>query len=281
MTTPDDESADELTRAYRSASDAQAGSPAASTRAAILAEARAATRKRTPAANDSRYVWRAAAGIAVLGVAVILWRQTDHRLAPDLAAAPENTVAARSPVEAPQPAADGARSDSAGAGTIAENRPATVRLAESTAKDEKKMSSKAATAREETSAELAASQVVASEVTASAAPPAQLARASADAAAPVPPPAAAQAAGAVRRQNSVDYQQLVQREFPDTWKGTEPPHIVWVVLDANGKVLRKGELSPGASVTADQPFESQRPWQMVKVVTASGSSLQLAVMSVN
>jgi hypothetical protein len=46
-------------------------------------------------------------------------------------------------------------------------------------------------------------------------------------------------------------------------------------------VLRKGELSPGASVTADQPFESQRPWQLITVVTASGSSLQLAVMSVN
>lgn len=280
MTTPDDDPHDELTRAYRSASDAQAGSPAASTRAAILAEARAAARKRTPAANDSRYVWRAAAGIAVLGVAVILWRQTDHRLAPELAGAPETPAAVQSP-EAPQPAADMTHSDAAGAGTVAENRPATDRLAESTAKDEKKMSSKAATAREETSAELAASQVVASEVTASAAPPAQLARASADAAAPIPPPGAAQAAGAVRSQNSVDYQQLVQREFPEAWKGNEPSHTVWVVLDANGKVLRKGELSPGASVTADQPFESQRPWQMVKVVTASGSTLQLAVMSVN
>jgi hypothetical protein len=275
MTTPDD-SGDEITRAYRSASDAQAGSPAASTRAAILAEARAAALKRTPAANDSRYVWRAAAGIAVLGVAVILWRQTDHRLAPDLAAAPQSPTAAQSP-EAPQPAADVARSDSAGAGasTTAENRPATVRMAESAAKDEKEVSSKAAPAREEASAALAAS----SEVTASAAPPVQLARASADAAAPIPP-GAAQAAGAVQ-QNRVDYQQLVRREFPEVWKGNEPPHTVWVVLDADGKVLRKGELSPGASVTADQPFESQRPWQMVTVVTASGSSLQLAVMSVN
>jgi hypothetical protein len=279
MTTPDDDPHDELTRAYRSASDAQAESPAASTRAAILAEARAAALKRTPAANDSRYVWRAAAGIAVLGVAVILWRQTDHRLAPDLAAAPETTAAVQSP-QAPQPAADMTRSDAAGAGTTVENRPTTVRRAESTAKDEKEASSRAAPAREEASAELAASQVVTSEVTASSAPPAQLARASADAAAPMPPPGAAQASGAVR-QNRIDYQQLVQREFPEAWKGNEPPHTVWVVLAADGKVLRKGELSPGASVTADQPFESRRPWQMVNVVTASGSSLQLAVMSVN
>ena len=277
MTTPDD-SADEITRAYRSASDAQTGSPAASTRAAILAEARAAALKRTPAANDSRYVWRAAAGIAVLGVAVILWRQTDHKLAPVLAA-PEVPTAVQFPA-APQPATDVVRNDAAGASPTTENRPTTVRLAESTAKDKEERSSKAAPAREEAPAELAASQVVASEVTAPAAPPAQLARASADAAAPVPPPGAAQAAGAVR-QNRIDYQQLMQREFPEVWKGDEPPHTLWVVLDAEGKVLRKGELSPGASVTADQPFESQRPWQMVKVVTASGSSLQLAVMSVN
>lgn len=272
MTTPENPR-DELADAYRSASDVQAGSPAAATRAAILAEARAAARKRTPAANDSRYVWRAAAGIAVLGVAVILWQQTDRRLAPELATAPENTAAVQSPAAATQPAADVARSDAAGAGTAAEQRPTTVRPAEITAKDEKKVPSRAASTSEEASAGLAASGVTAAQ-----APP-QLARASADTAAPMPPPGAAQAAGALR-QNS-DYQQLVQREFPDAWNGKEPPHIVWVVLDADGKVLRKGELSPGATVTADQPFESQRPWQMVKVVTASGSSLQLAVMRVD
>jgi hypothetical protein len=93
------------------------------------------------------------------------------------------------------------------------------------------------------------------------------------------PPPGAQAAGAIRKNS--DYQQLVEREFPDVWSGKEPAHTVWVVMDAAGKVLRKGELAPGAAVTADQPFESQRPWQMISVTTASGSSLRLAVMRVD
>ncbi len=84
MTTPKDESEDEVARAYRQASKEEAGSPAAATRDAILAAARAAALRRKPAANDSRYVWRAAAGIAVLGVALLLWRQADRHVAPDL-----------------------------------------------------------------------------------------------------------------------------------------------------------------------------------------------------
>lgn len=69
-----------LDAAYRQASRGEAGRPGAGTRAAILAEAAAAARRRTPAANESRYLLRAVAGIAVLGVALLLWRQTDHRL---------------------------------------------------------------------------------------------------------------------------------------------------------------------------------------------------------
>ena len=263
MNTPDNEPGDELANEYRRASDANAGSPAAATRAAILAEARAAALRRTPAANDSRYVWRAAAGIAVLGVAVILWRQANHNVAPDLTvAAPESAAATQSVATTtsvaaePQQAADAAKAqtrakasaDTGGAGVIAGNS-AIPAAPTASVKDEKE---------------------------AAAAPPPnlQLARASAEAAAPI------QAAGAIRKDGP-DYQQLLQREFPEVWDGTEPPHTVWVVVDANGKVLRKGELSPGATVTPDTPFESQRPWQMVKVTTASGSSLQLAVMSIN
>ena len=48
-----------------------------------------------------------------------------------------------------------------------------------------------------------------------------------------------------------------------------------------GKVLRKGSMPPGAAITADQPFESQRPWTMTSVKTASGRIVQLAVMTLN
>lgn len=280
MNTPSQEPDDQLTRAYRDASDAQAGGPAAATRAAILAEARAAALRRTPAANQSRYVWRAAAGIAVLGVAVILWRQTDRRLAPDLTvAAPERAAEAEvPPAAAPQAAADVANAGAVGAGVVAANRavaPATDTAAAAPApKDEEAAESKAAPAtreREEASGVIAASEATRS--------PMPLASARADVVAPAPP-APSEAAGAVRRDGP-DYQQLVQREFPEVWNGSEPLQTLWVVIDASGKVLRKGTLAQGAAFTADQPFESQRPWMMVQVTTASGSSLRLAVMSVN
>jgi hypothetical protein len=276
MNKPDEGAEDELTRAYRRASDAEAGSPAASTRAAILAEARAASLRRTPAANDSRYIWRAAAGIAVLGVAVILWRQTDHRLAPDLTVAAQDSKAETPlPTTASQPEADVAIADSGGAAAVADKRAAGPPEAAPASKDVREVQSKAAPARRER--EEAAESAAKSD-----APQAnlQLARASADAEVPMPVVAPIQAAGSIRKDGP-DYQQLLQREFPAVWNGNEPPHTVWLVIDGKGNVLRKGSLLPGATVTADQPFESQRPWEMIDVKTASGRTLQLAVMTTN
>ncbi len=74
MSTADDE-ADEVLAAYRRASVADAGRPSAKTRDAILAEARAVAGRRAPAANDSRFSWRMAAGLAVVGLALLVWRQ--------------------------------------------------------------------------------------------------------------------------------------------------------------------------------------------------------------
>ena len=71
---------DALDAAYRRANAAQTERPSMATRQAILAHAAKVAHQRTPAANDSRFVWRAVAGVAVLGVAVLLWRQVDHRL---------------------------------------------------------------------------------------------------------------------------------------------------------------------------------------------------------
>jgi hypothetical protein len=73
----EDKKPDELTEAYRHASAKDAGRPDDATRRAILAEAEAAARRRRPA-NDARYVVRAVAGIAVIGVAIVLWRQMDQ-----------------------------------------------------------------------------------------------------------------------------------------------------------------------------------------------------------
>jgi hypothetical protein len=287
MNTPDETPGDELTRDYRRASEADAGSPSAATRAAILAEARAAALRRTPAANDSRYLWRAAAGVAVLGVAVILWRQANPDLTRDLSVATrEKAVAETAPPATPTlPAADVAQPGAAGAGVVADNRAAPAVLAAEapapsrTLKEESEAQLKAepappAARTREAPAENAVVMSDASQANV------RLARASAEAGPPTVAMGAVQAAGAIRK-DGIDYQQLLQREFPEVWNGNEPPHTVWVVMDAAGKVLRKGGLSPGATITRDQPFESERPWQMFGVTTASGSSLQLAVMHIN
>lgn len=88
MNNRDDNGDDRLVEDYRRASDAEAGRPGDSTRNAILEGARAAARSRQPAANDSRYAWSAAAGIAVLGIALLLWRQADPDLVPTAPASP-------------------------------------------------------------------------------------------------------------------------------------------------------------------------------------------------
>jgi hypothetical protein len=81
-----------MTDAYRKASARDAGGPADATRKAILAEAAAAARRRKPAANDLRYLLRGVAGIAVLGIAVLLWQQVDHRMPGDEPAVAVTTV---------------------------------------------------------------------------------------------------------------------------------------------------------------------------------------------
>lgn len=93
---------EELDAAYRQASNAEAGRPAAYTRAAILAEAEAAARRRTPAANEPRYFWRAVAGLAVMGVAVLIWRQTDEPMpgdAPQVTAVEERAMSGSATAE--------------------------------------------------------------------------------------------------------------------------------------------------------------------------------------
>ncbi|MET0280205.1 MAG: hypothetical protein ABW278_03645 [Steroidobacteraceae bacterium] len=75
---PNDEH-DEVLEAYRKASAEKAGRPTAGMRRAILEEAAAAANRRRPAANDSRFMWRGIAGVAVLSVGIVLWRQVEHR----------------------------------------------------------------------------------------------------------------------------------------------------------------------------------------------------------
>jgi hypothetical protein len=261
MNTPRDESEDEVTGAYRRASDTEAGRPAPATRAAILAEARAATLRRTPAANESRYAWRAVAGIAVIGVAVLLWRQSERHVTPDLTVASSDRSGAAA--EAPIPSQVGADSPAVSE-TPAEAPAAKLEMEEA-------KPAPATRAREDKRAEEAGSSGIASVATpvttAPAAPAAQsMERASADAGPALAP-------GALR-QSASDHQGLLQREFPEIWSGDRIAGTVWVEVDAEGKVVRKGVLS-GTDTLAS--VATGADWTLAPVRTASGSSLQLAV----
>ena len=113
---------DPLLDAYRQASEREGGSPSATVRAAVLAHARivaqasgtaaAATgftqaTRTTPAANESKPIWRLAAGVVIGLVGVWIFQLTRPSLAPDTAVAVVETANAPSAPSAPQ--ADKAR----------------------------------------------------------------------------------------------------------------------------------------------------------------------------
>jgi hypothetical protein len=121
MNSTDDSTPDPLMREYQRASSTEAGQPSDATRAAILADARAAALRRMPAANNSRFVWRAVASVAVLGVAVLLWRQAGQPLS--VTARVEPPTARR---EAPKPIAAPATTAAVVAAESAAVAPATL-----------------------------------------------------------------------------------------------------------------------------------------------------------
>jgi hypothetical protein len=273
---------DTLMEAYRRASASDADRPRASTRAAILAQAAATARRNAPAANESRYWLRAVAGIAVLGIGVVLWRQTDYHLpveAPVVESTPEPD---RNVVK--QSAADSLR-----AGTVGENEqplsqpfpasPATIsppspppkaessarQLAQNTDDDE----------LEEFSITGARIQMPAEE------------RAETASAAPFAPPrvgGAALAGGAAGlAQKELDSTALLRQHFPAQYQ-SDASHSVWVVLNAAGDVLQSGELATGQRVADLAPqlarALSERvpgPWQMQTVQNARGQTIELYI----
>jgi hypothetical protein len=82
--------------------------------------------RRTPAANEPRYAWRLAAGVAVIGIGAMLWRQTDARMPGEQAVvlmASAGAVAQQGSHEpaAPAPAARSLAADAqAGAASLSE-----------------------------------------------------------------------------------------------------------------------------------------------------------------
>jgi hypothetical protein len=270
---------DALDAAYRRASAAAAGRPAAATRRAILEQAANAARARAPAANDSRFMWRAVAGVAVLGVAVLVWRQVDHRMpgqtrqvislpamtdqvpmeaaattAPAPVPAPAQKAMPQAMPEAVPPAtAPLARREQPFAAPTPEALPAAAPPAPEMAAD---------TVPREADLQLTANESLAGAARAAAAPATELAR-SID-----------------RRDRAVA--DLLREHFPAIFQSRDQ-HTVWLVRDAQGTVVMTGELGAaqqlGDITTLLQPTygASLGSWRSQTVTNARNQRIVMAI----
>jgi hypothetical protein len=246
MNTPQEPMDEQLTRAYRRASEAEAGLPSDATRAAVFAQARATAMQRLQPANDARYRWRAVAGIVVVGIAVLIWRQADHRVPGSV------TYVAPSSQVTPKPAAESA--------------PASESVAQADVNVVDKQATRAespepALAREsdQESGPAAPSESAPSPAMAS---QASVGAAMADGATPTP----------------------LQRYFPEAYRSAAPPSMLWLVLDATGNVVRSGSRDTvvdwsdiNVEVTALLNGRSPGPWRISSVRNAQNQSIMLGI----
>ncbi|HWL64226.1 MAG TPA: hypothetical protein VNQ32_15630 [Steroidobacteraceae bacterium] len=276
---------DELDALWHSATAAEAERPAAKTRAAILAEAAAAAavRRREPAANAPRYWMRVVAGVAVVGVGLMLWRQTevplpgetpvaapmmqeraadaeaDAVLAPEVgqAAAPqgvESAVESRTdpPAESRTPPTtqvfdNAVRANAPRAQEASPPPQPELRMAEEGERQEMKVAQQQR------------------------APAISVDRGAAMTSA-APPTAAAITGG-----------DLLRQHFP-AQNASPQPHRLWVVLDAAGNVQLSGEIASQMQLDDLAPRirrETGREpgsWRIETLTNAQGQPVELAIM---
>ncbi len=264
---------DELQRAYRNASSA-ADTPPPALRKLILAEAAAAARRREPA-NDARYWLSAAAGIAVLGMGLVLWRQVPHQLpgdVPPMAEVSADSTAQAAPAAQPAPASPPSVTAEPFPEVARERRSADA--AEPAAKAEREEQRLASVADQVAPPPpLPASALEEVAVTGSRVTQAQ--RSAPLAAAPV------QDTASIARNTSSP--QLLRQYFPQAYAGTSP-RTLWLVQDGAGNTLRTGELAAGQDFTTINPnieaqFSGQRlgPWVIEEVRSARGLPIKLGI----
>lgn len=257
MNTPRDEH-DPLD-AYREASAKDAGRPGAGTRKAILENAAAAARARAPAANDSRYIWHGVAGVAVLGIGMLLWRQVDHRmpgeptvLAVEQLAEEESAAGSIAPQAAPD-AADAQRREQAPRAAAAPLPPPPPPAAP-------------VQSPRELSAELSAPAVANAHLSASGLAADRLGKQS------------------PRAEDGPEAEALLRLHFPVQYT-SDQPHTVWLVRDGTGNILRSGELAAGTTLgdlrsdieNALGAGRFLRPWRIHTLINARGQEIQLAI----
>jgi hypothetical protein len=283
--TPEDDANDEaLTREYQRASVAEAGRPAAATRAAILAEARALAQRRVRADRDPRIPWALAASVAVIGIAVLLWRQVGlppqamYRAPPALELPSSDTQASREalrPKEGVSPAS-----------TAPLASPAPHQVASSSAAAERKQRTESTVMNVLPAPPpqlLPASPAPA--VVAPAFAKGEVGRtrdAVADAAAPVRLESAARASTPFVVNTSAA--AVLRQQFPAESASASPPHTLWMLRDGSGTVLRSGTLKGDASLQRlvrelQDAYPDRRigEWTITPLINDRGVPVEIAV----
>jgi len=273
MTPHDEAPEDALTRDYRRESAADAGRPSPATRAAILAEARAASQRHLRASKTSRLPWAVAASVTVLGIAITIWHQTGPqqlvvRSAPTALDQPPAEVAAvtderRAPAEslpAPVPTTVAAARAKRSAGpppALAASAPAVAKAEDPATRDMR------ADATDSARFEGAAPARTQSVANASAAAELSATGLIADAGLPA---------------------ALLKQQFPVEYASATPPHTLWLLRDANGAVLRSGTLRETAALQGlDAELQRAYPgqhisaWNVTPLVNARGAPVSLAM----
>lgn len=295
-----------LDRNYRQASATEAGRPAAATRAAILAEAQRLARRRVVRHPGGR-PWALAAGVAMLGIAVLLWRQVQQQ-APQVAAL-QPAPADLAPLPSPRLESQQALRPEPRLGAKAQaDAPATPAVAAAPVPPAVPASSTVTpalrSAAEVAPAETASPESSAATVSLAAAPPVVVPAAPADAApgasvagkatakdlAPrglqlaraagiTAGPAAAPAAGSALR----DATALLRQHFPAEYGADAPPRTLWLLRAADGTVLRSGGLGAAATLPEvhaalerEYPDRTITPWRITPAANGRGASIDLA-----
>lgn len=303
---------DALMDAYRRASASDADRPSGTTRTAILAEAAAAARRNSPAANQPRYWMRAVAGIAVVGIGVVLWRQTDYRTAPDApvltsipaeqverAGLPESTVeSAREPVEENVVKADHRAADAVRAPASPQPFPVSPPPAPPSVEDPRVAVTTAApppvtgppsapqiARNSPEDDELSEIMITGTRI--------QIPKSERDEVASLinapragggaprgPAPGGGIGGGAPLAQDNT---ALLRQHFPSQYQ-SDASHSLWLVLSAAGEVLQSGELAPGQSLADLAPRIARAigdrepgPWRVQTLRNARGQLIELAI----
>ena len=291
--TPDDDAPDDaLTRDYRRGSAAEAGRPAAATRAAILAEARALAERR--ARKDPRIPWALAASVAVIGIAVLLWRQVGLQTG-QLAGLPIQAVPSVPIAPAAAPVAEPATQNaSAAVGKVERAAPA----AEVAARPPVALPPSPSPITTLAKAQVEPERPVAAD----AVTPAHLESAFRAAAPAAPGPATALSAGAgaattaaasalsasPRLGDTEAPASVLRKRFPEDYSSPSPPHTLWLVRDTRGEVLRTGKLNDSASLSTvsvdlrrDYPDRRMSSWTITPLTNERGVPVELAIATLS